>query len=403
MKQFFKYILLFLVMFSFNSILKAEDDGNKPSCTYNYQYASTGQGVKSEKMTISYEEYSGQYIIYRYGKRIPALKPNEENDSKDFVVDSNGYYYFTSNVDSEIGAYDYNTYTDGCPKLYAVELTQEIPHSDVRGKVNIRKFCTIFSGQCAAGVELSHEDINNDVHSSNKTEYKFSRAASELFRNSNAYRRQVDLYVTVDENGNYYLKLGSNNYEKIDANSSNDILWEQTDFSLSGGKILLAKSEFASLKASVPYISGTSSFTGDKRIYLNTKGASYYITTSPTDKYLVTNYSMSNDDPAFINKPGEISPYDPSRDTCKKLLGDELVKYIQSIFTVIKVLSIILAIVMAGLDLSKVISNNKEDLMKTINKWVKRLIILVLILLLPTIIDMFGNVLGYEDVLCGIK
>ena len=85
-------------------------------------------------------------------------------------------------------------------------------------------------------------------------------------------------------------------------------------------------------------------------------------------------------------------------------VGEDLAAMLQTVYTVIKVVAIILTIVMSMLDLSKTITNGKKDeLMSTIKKWVNRLIMVLVILLLPTFIDIIGNIAGKEDILCGIR
>ena len=105
-----------------------------------------------------------------------------------------------------------------------------------------------------------------------------------------------------------------------------------------------------------------------------------------------------------------IGKYNKSTDTCYFLLGGgtkenppALVSYLQIAYTIVKVASILLLIVFSMLDLSNVITSDKDILMKSIKKWVKRLVILIIILLLPTFIDIIGNLVGYEDILCGIR
>lgn len=83
--------------------------------------------------------------------------------------------------------------------------------------------------------------------------------------------------------------------------------------------------------------------------------------------------------------------------------GDNVAKFLDEIYTLIKIGSIVATIVLSMIELAQVIVKSKDDLMPTITKIAKRLIILILILMLPSIIDLFGNLFGYKDVLCGIK
>lgn len=89
--------------------------------------------------------------------------------------------------------------------------------------------------------------------------------------------------------------------------------------------------------------------------------------------------------------------------SCMDYVGPTLAKYLQTIYTIIKVVAILLTIVMSMIDLVNAITKNKDELMPTVKKWATRLIIVIIILLLPTFIDLIGNIAGKEDILCGIK
>lgn len=102
---------------------------------------------------------------------------------------------------------------------------------------------------------------------------------------------------------------------------------------------------------------------------------------------------------------GEI---DNSLGTCVLLLGsasddNTVANFLYKIFQIMKIVSIVIVIVMCMLDLAKTITTNKDDLMPIVKKCGKRLILLFVLLFLPTIIDLAGNIVGKEDILCGIK
>lgn len=113
---------------------------------------------------------------------------------------------------------------------------------------------------------------------------------------------------------------------------------------------------------------------------------------------IVNNSLLVLDD---MEKP--IKEFDRDRDTCSNLLSEDLVDYLQTAYTIIKVGSIVIMIVMSMLDIAKTITSSKDDLMAAVVKWVKRLVILIIILMLPAVIDMIGDMIGYSDILCGIK
>ena len=97
-----------------------------------------------------------------------------------------------------------------------------------------------------------------------------------------------------------------------------------------------------------------------------------------------------------------------NRGTCTYYLGsasdnDSIAKFLDQIYTLIKIGAILIVIVMTMLELAGTVTGNKDNLTEVLMKGVKRLVILVIILLLPTFIDLIGNIFDIEDILCGIK
>lgn len=98
-----------------------------------------------------------------------------------------------------------------------------------------------------------------------------------------------------------------------------------------------------------------------------------------------------------------VREYDPELDTCSNMLGEQLVSYLQTAFTIIKIVSIIIVIVMSMLDFAQNVMSGKEEVQVVALKWAKRLGILIAILLLPAFVDIIGNLIGHPDLICGIK
>lgn len=93
---------------------------------------------------------------------------------------------------------------------------------------------------------------------------------------------------------------------------------------------------------------------------------------------------------------------------CEDYLGlakteGSIANLLDKIFFVIKVGSIILVIILSMLDFASSTIKSKDELMISVKKLVTRLIILLILLMLPTFIDILGNMLGKENILCGIK
>jgi len=76
---------------------------------------------------------------------------------------------------------------------------------------------------------------------------------------------------------------------------------------------------------------------------------------------------------------------------------------LDEVYGIIKIGSIILVIVLSMLEFAKVTTKSKDELMEAVKKLAIRLVILIILLLLPTFVDMIGNLFGIEDILCGIK
>ena len=84
--------------------------------------------------------------------------------------------------------------------------------------------------------------------------------------------------------------------------------------------------------------------------------------------------------------------------------GGQLIAFIQSAWTIVKVVTIVITVLFGVFDFLKAASNDKDVLMESVNKTVKRLVLVLIVLMLPTIIDIIGDVLlGVEDIMCGIK
>lgn len=83
--------------------------------------------------------------------------------------------------------------------------------------------------------------------------------------------------------------------------------------------------------------------------------------------------------------------------------GDNLASFLDDVWDVLKVGSILLVIVFSMFDLSKAVSNDKEKIPEVVKKSVLRLAFLVVVLLLPTLIEAIGSLAGVDNVLCGIK
>jgi len=119
-------------------------------------------------------------------------------------------------------------------------------------------------------------------------------------------------------------------------------------------------------------------------------------------------YSLSTLEGSGSNNGGNTTKPGGSVGTCVSYLGsvsDEksTAKFLDEIWGLIQIGSIILVIVFSMIEFTKGLSNDKEKLGEIVKKTIIRLIVLAVILLLPTFIDIIGNLIGIPDILCGIK
>ena len=247
-----------------------------------------------------------------------------------------------------------------------------------------------------------------------ETTYKvnFNRCDATT-KNSNASAKcddvvggqQGSIYIKVSKNGTYKIGI-DNTYNTV--NESNENVWEGT---YKYRKFVIRKSEWSQIKNVFTF---NSSVNED-----NTKS----LVITPKENYFVISLNGINDgDGESTEARGDTTIYDDSRytfklidliiskdaGTCESYLGlaDEEGKpayYLQIAFTIIKLVSIILVVVMSMIEFAGTITSDKDKLKEAINKFVKRLIIVIVLLLIPTFIDMIGNILDIENILCGIK
>jgi len=93
--------------------------------------------------------------------------------------------------------------------------------------------------------------------------------------------------------------------------------------------------------------------------------------------------------------------------TCEQLIGPELKQILKEAFSIIRIAAPILAVVLIGKDIVVAVASGKEDDMKKAQKnMIKRLIILVVIMFIPTIVNIILSLIassgGQAYTNCGI-
>lgn len=172
------------------------------------------------------------------------------------------------------------------------------------------------------------------------------------------------------------------------------------------------KKNFMLLNGDVESFKNTFDFNKEgcpSEIYLEKNVDQYLFKTTKNSESIVlkNNYSIKDDE--VLNKLKidlgffKDLTISPEVSGCLAYVGEDLAEMLQTIYTIIKIVSIILTIVLSMVDFLNVLTKDKDELMNTVKKWVRRLIIVIIILLLPTFIDIIGNIAGKEDILCGIR
>ena len=126
--------------------------------------------------------------------------------------------------------------------------------------------------------------------------------------------------------------------------------------------------------------------------------------------YISFNKSSLNNSQTFydVDSPNNDDPsgdyiFDDKVYPCKDLLGEKLINFLQDIFNIIKIVAIVGFIVLSMLEFSKGITkNDKEIMQKSFKKTIIRLLIVILIFMLPTLVNLVMNLLGYSGS-CGIR
>ena len=92
---------------------------------------------------------------------------------------------------------------------------------------------------------------------------------------------------------------------------------------------------------------------------------------------------------------------------CKDIITDEIADYIKLFFNIIRIGVPIIIVALTMVDISKSIFNGEEDMKKTKDKIIKRLIIAAAFFLVPTILKVFLDIVSFiwpniDSSLCGI-
>lgn len=390
------------------------------SLNFNLTFSDDGQGgLANFAMKINGKElvpYSANGEIYELENLPSTVFTNPKNSDK------STFYIFKSDNFYKEGLFEPdsldNYYINDCPPLYAYTRTGKI-----NGKGKDKNVLVITSTVTDAGAvplktkveyKQGQETIYTfgvstcDATSVGKTEEEKEKARQKCEDLKGAMMGQF--HIKVDKYGKYSVSIDSERYTAV--NEDNDYVWEG---SFSYYPFVIRKSEWQDFKNVFKFNPNVSEDTS-KSVIITPIGGTF------SRKFVLSVNSISDGSGVSTDASGDYNSgldgrytfklidliIDKDAGTCESYLGlaDEEGKpayYLQIAFTIIKLVSILLVIVMSMVEFAGVISSDKDKLKETINKFVKRLIILIVILLIPTFIDMIGNILDIENILCGIK
>ena len=442
MKKYFGYILLIILSAWFGLT-------QLNAATCNYLVSSSGS-TTGEKVTLDIvkEKVTYNHTVYIIkdaisGKELKGFYRDDNWQTKDRQNEptkiGNNYYFAGFTTIGDYGKEDWrlpvneeSETKEGCPTLYLKELDYSVRSNDIKSdfdnknSVKIRVFCNNKIGLCNGSAILptvnnNGDTIINEENNAAATKYVFSRATGLLIQGSTDAEIQTNIYIYVydtnDLSKKYYIQLDSDpttgGYLDIN-NAKNGIIWEATPKNINrAGTLIVRSSEFDEIKDALVYGGDTEKakiivqpVKERDGLFKKTK---YAISINGVSDAINEGYDASSDYDITKDKDFNfniiINNFDKSVQGCTYLLGGEnskMISYLQTAYTIIKIVSIILLIIMSMIDFAQNVLSGKEEPQALALKWAKRLGILVLILLLPAILGLIGEALGF-DITCGIK
>lgn len=261
-------------------------------------------------------------------------------------------------------------------------------------------------------VDSSGDIITGDKeNTSNKTSCTLKVATYDTVSNDkineNVTNRMVSLTFDSYEDGRIYVSCAGcigNGY--LEKSSSGDValtLKRNLSTVFNQQEIKIYNSDVDDLKKKFRY--GMSEDDCPEELTLNKyeEDDSVAISDKPRNDASSTTTAKKNytvDGNADFFPPSQIGT---DKSSCEDILGDSLIEFLQNAWTTVKVVSIVLVLAFNIMDFVGTVGKDKDALMESVNKSIKRLVIVILILLLPTFIDLIGNLLGQNNILCGIK
>lgn len=402
MKKVFSYILFVMICsICFLTSVKAEETY---SCKYYLDVFHANEFKEENRIEVTLQ-VKGYNQFYINGTKLIHYSASNDKSSNfpmiKYTNSSDQYINFYFSVGDSFLPFDgYNPVQYGeCPILkYSYVQASFIKEKNAGTMIII--------GSMNSNKEMQNLNVSKVGE---KTRYKMNFDKCSAFNYHNCDGEQVSIYVDALSDGSYEIGL-NNDFDEVQ--ESNDIVWTGN---YNGRTLIIRQKEWNDFKNTFKF--NPNNENGSSKVVKVTaieKGSKYVVSVNDISDGVSdsidasTDYNLSRDskyeykfkiiDKVISDETGFCVDYLGSADD-----PDTVASYLQTAYTIIKIGSIILVVVFSMVDFANAITSDKTDVKKTAIKWVKRLVAVLIILLLPTFIDMIGNILGIEDILCGIK
>lgn len=410
-KSYYKFVLFISMFLIFIPSIYAEDLDEK-ICNYvayfkgdlNSEYKvniSVKQtlistlGIKSVKVELidGSSQFEGTFEAANGEKVNVKIDIDPFVDTDDWLYDGDKLtdcYDFFYEFDNTDKLTIYNTSNDGGteqtrPTLQSADSNGDIVTGDTEKNNTIKKTtCTV---QVAASDTISGEEVN-----------------------SNLKNRMISLTFDSYEDGSVYVTCGdcstlsSGGYLKKSETSDVALTFKRnTTDVFHFQEIKIYNDDVDSLLAKFPY--GLSEKDCPEELTINTYDKTNDIAVSVDKRDDASGSTVASSSKTF---DGDLLPSTPAIDTstnatCTDILSEKVIGFIQAAWNIVKAATVVVTILFGILDFLGSTSKDKDALMEAVNKTIKRIIILLIILLLPTIIDIFGDLIDKPDLMCGIR
>lgn len=122
---------------------------------------------------------------------------------------------------------------------------------------------------------------------------------------------------------------------------------------------------------------------------------------------ILNEYTVSLEDNSNNNSDSDINWEDQVEVNCEGIIGEEMLDFINKIFTWIKIIAPIIVVIMGSVEFAgAILQDDKDAMKKAANKFIKRLIVAVAIFLIPTLMEFLLNIFNefsrHSADICGI-